>query len=90
MAPIFSAPLHEQADTAASPPMFVQTFESTEETLPFQLSITEQPQNDLTSTQLVVATPVVQAEAQPSAGVEEVQEELVELEIKAELKWAKS
>lgn len=95
MAPIFASPLHEETTTerangAASPPMFIQSFESAEETLPFQLSIADSSLGDWSAAPLVVATPVVEAQAQSSSLTEEVQEELVELEIKAELKWAKS
>lgn len=95
-APIFATPLHEEMDMnhtdgAVSPPVFIQSFESIEETLPFQLSITDQPQgNDSSETQMVVATPVVAAQAHPSSSIEETREELIELEIKAELKWARS
>lgn len=94
MAPVFAAPLHEEmetlrADGAASPPMFIQSFESKEETLPFQLSVTEQPISSSSVTDVVEVTPL-DSETQSSVVTEEVQEQLVELEIKAELKWAKS
>lgn len=85
-APTFAAPLHdneflrEQTSGAKSPPTFVQSFETTEEVLPFELSI-EQP-----SGKVVIKPISTETTEEP---VEEIREELVELEVKAELKWAK-
>lgn len=89
MAPIFASPLHAEdslaaASKAVSPPMFMTSFETTEETLPFQLSLkSSSPASE------VVVTPVAGAEALPQEQIEEVKEELVELELEAELKWVK-
>lgn len=95
MPPIFAAPLHDEteldaADGAASPPMFIQSFESAEETLPFELTIAEPYSDDSVSQQVVVALPVLGAEAPSAEFTEEIREELVQLEVKAVLKWAKS
>lgn len=84
-APAVAAPLDESVITraagATSPPQFVQSFETTEETLPFELSISEIDGQ-------VVIKPHEVERAEPKT--EEIKEEFVELEVKAELKWAKS
>ena len=86
-APSFATPLHEQealrdeASGAKSPPMFLQSFEPTEEVLPFELSLEEAGGQ-------VVIKPVTD-KIEPEVK-EEIREELLELEIKAELKWQKS
>lgn len=89
MAPVFASPLHTEdsndiATKAVSPPMFMKSFETAEETLPFELSLNPSP-----SLPEVVLMPVTDAEALPQEGTEEVKEELVELELEAELKWVK-
>lgn len=77
-----------------SSPSFIQSFESVEDTLPFTLTIAEQstpvcgdraPSVDM----VVEITPQAISTAEPEMG-DEIREEFVELEVKAELKWAKS
>lgn len=94
MAPQFSTSLHTDDETdasralkAISPPMFTKSFESAEETLPFEVSIVSGP--DQRSE--VTVRPVAEAREpeKPDSPKEEVREELVELELEAELKWAK-
>lgn len=81
-APTFAAPLHDNEflREQTSGAKFVQSFETTEEVLPFELSI-EQP-----SGKVVIKPISTETTEEP---VEEIREELVELEVKAELKWAK-
>lgn len=88
VAPFFASPLHAEdaMDSAqALPPMFMKSFESTEETLPFQLSVVSGPGESSE----VVAKPIAAAPQQQADAVEEIKEELVELELEAELKWIK-
>ncbi|KAF6030157.1 hypothetical protein EB796_011535 [Bugula neritina] len=73
--PLFTTPLHEEGAPVCSP-VFIQPLESVEEALPLQL--TEQLSNVSVDTEI---KPV---------SSEEVREELVVLELQADLKWAKS
>lgn len=95
MAPLFSTSLHADDDSeasralkAVSPPMFTRSFESTEETLPFELSIVSKSNQQTSEVTVRPVTEAVGAEGLESP-MEEVREELVELELEAELKWAK-
>ena len=100
VAPLFAAPLHEtqmDVDVAAhakSPPMFTKSLDSTEEELTFKVT-SETVSNQIIGVEITpVVTESVATESQApegaTAGIEEVKEEYVSLEVKAELKWAKS